>query len=125
MALARPADDPDTEPECSLDSAVQTDLSDSSLAASALDFSDWFLPTVHATRITSPYGIRHYRLHRGIDVKVFKGDSIVAAHDGTLAETVGKAREAISADTAQTFQREAFTLPVAEPPASETGYITY
>lgn len=92
VALAMPADDPDTEPECSLDSAVQTDLSDSSLAASALDFSDWFLPTVHATRITSPYGIRHYRLHRGIDVKVFKGDSIVAAHDGKVIKAAYERR---------------------------------
>lgn len=50
---------------------------------------------------------------------------IVAAHDGTLAQAVDKAREVISADSAQMVQREAFNLPVAEQPASKTGYISY
>lgn len=53
-------------------------------AVTSLDFSNGALPTVNPVRITSPYGIRKYRLHRGVDVKVYKGDSIVAAFPGKV-----------------------------------------
>jgi murein DD-endopeptidase MepM/ murein hydrolase activator NlpD len=36
-------------------------------------------------RVTSPYGIRRYRLHKGIDIKVQKGDTIRAAFTGQVS----------------------------------------
>lgn len=35
-------------------------------------------------RVTSPYGFRHYRIHKGIDIGLKKGDSIRAAFAGTV-----------------------------------------
>lgn len=66
------------------DSSTVDSTTADSVLASSLDFSNGALPTVNPVRITSPYGIRHYRLHRGVDVKVFKGDSIVAAFPGKV-----------------------------------------
>jgi len=44
---------------------------------------DWSLPVV-STRITSPFGFRRYRWHYGTDLKVFFGDTIMAAFDGIV-----------------------------------------
>lgn len=74
----------DSEEEQIAESDSSTVDSVSNELAAALDFSNGALPTVNPVRITSPYGIRHYRLHRGVDVKVYKGDSIVAAFPGTV-----------------------------------------
>lgn len=49
-----------------------------------LDFSGAFFPTIHGTTINSPYGIRRYRLHRGVDLHICIGDSIVAAYPGKV-----------------------------------------
>lgn len=41
------------------------------------------MPTT-STKVTSPFGPRRRRMHSGIDLKVYVGDSIVAAFDGKV-----------------------------------------
>lgn len=48
-----------------------------------IELSDFCMPTT-STRITSPFGPRWRRMHKGIDIKVNVGDSIVAAFDGKV-----------------------------------------
>jgi len=72
------------EPEDSeeLDSLEDTKLGES--VAVFLDFSGAHFPTIHGTRMNSPYGIRKFRLHRGVDMHISIGDSIVAAYPGKV-----------------------------------------
>lgn len=49
-----------------------------------LDFSAWVNPACRPVPTTSAYKIRRGRLHRGVDVKVYTGDSIVAAAPGKV-----------------------------------------
>lgn len=72
------------EPE---DSEELDSLQESNLEADAvqfLDFSGAHFPTIHGTRMNSPYGIRKHRLHRGVDMHITIGDSIVAAYPGKV-----------------------------------------
>ena len=72
------------EPE---DSEELDSLQESTLEANAvqfLDFSGAHFPTIHGTRMNSPYGIRKHRLHRGVDMHISIGDSIVAAYPGKV-----------------------------------------
>ena len=74
-----------TEPEEDseeLDSLENSDLAEGTVQF--LDFSGAHFPTLHGTRINSPYGIRHFRLHRGVDLHISIGDSIVAAYPGKV-----------------------------------------
>lgn len=48
-----------------------------------IDLSDFCMPTPH-TRITSKFGPRKRRMHYGLDVKVYVGDSICSAFDGRV-----------------------------------------
>lgn len=48
-----------------------------------IDLSNFCMPTTN-TRITSHYGPRRRRMHNGIDVKVYVGDTIYAAFDGRV-----------------------------------------
>lgn len=50
----------------------------------AIDCSSFTLPIAQFTRITSKYGPRRRRLHKGIDIKVQVGDTIYAAFDGRV-----------------------------------------
>lgn len=49
-----------------------------------LDFSGAHFPTLHGTLLNSPYGIRKHRLHRGVDLHLHIGDSVVAAYPGKV-----------------------------------------
>lgn len=48
-----------------------------------IDLTGFCMPTTQ-TRITSPFGPRRRRMHNGIDVKVYVGDTIYAAFDGKV-----------------------------------------
>lgn len=50
----------------------------------AIDCSSFILPISQFTRITSKYGPRRRRMHKGIDIKVQTGDTIYAAFDGRV-----------------------------------------
>lgn len=49
-----------------------------------IDCSSFYYPIDSVVRITSKYGPRRRRMHRGIDLKVYKGDTIRAAFDGKV-----------------------------------------
>ena len=65
-----------------LDSLQESTIDET--AAAFLDFSGAHFPTLHGTRLNSPYGIRKHRLHRGVDMHINIGDSIVAAYPGKV-----------------------------------------
>lgn len=48
-----------------------------------IDLTDFVMPTPN-TRITSKFGYRWRRMHKGLDIKVNIGDTIVAAFDGKV-----------------------------------------
>ena len=48
-----------------------------------IDLSNFCMPTTH-TRITSKFGPRRRRMHNGIDVKVYVGDTIRSAFAGKV-----------------------------------------
>ncbi|MDD2953235.1 MAG: M23 family metallopeptidase [Parabacteroides sp.] len=56
------------------------DLPDSCM----IDCSSFILPMDSMTRVTSKYGPRRRRMHKGIDLKVQIGDTIRAAFDGKI-----------------------------------------
>lgn len=47
-----------------------------------IDVSTFYPPTIG--RITSPYGWRRRRMHRGVDIKLYVGDTVRAAFDGQV-----------------------------------------
>lgn len=49
-----------------------------------IDCSSFILPIMEFTKITSKYGPRRRRMHKGIDLKVQVGDTIRAAFDGRV-----------------------------------------
>lgn len=70
---------------------ILEDLFDDSLATApllpdtvTLNLNEAHMPC-ETPRITSPYGIRRYRMHKGIDVKVAIGDTIRAAFSGVVS----------------------------------------
>lgn len=48
-----------------------------------IDLTGFCMPTIH-TRITSKFGPRRRRMHNGLDVKVYIGDTIRSAFDGKV-----------------------------------------
>jgi hypothetical protein len=50
----------------------------------SIDLTGFSMPTKNPTRITSPFGPRRRRMHSGIDLKVYVGDTIVAVFDGKV-----------------------------------------
>jgi murein DD-endopeptidase MepM/ murein hydrolase activator NlpD len=48
-----------------------------------VDLRDFSMPTTHRI-VTSQYGKRWGRMHKGIDVKVYEGDTIYSAFDGKV-----------------------------------------
>ncbi|MDR1593840.1 MAG: peptidoglycan DD-metalloendopeptidase family protein [Prevotellaceae bacterium] len=56
-----------------------------------IDLSGFKYPLAKHHRVTSEFGPRRYRFHHGIDLKVYKGDSILSAMDGMvrIAKRVG------------------------------------
>lgn len=75
----------DSEPEGSLEDELNT-LADGAPFPDSLfiNLQEAYLPC-EGTRITSPYGIRKYRMHKGIDIKVQVGDTIRAAFSGQVS----------------------------------------
>ena len=49
-----------------------------------IDCSSFVFPIDTMIRVTSKYGPRRRRMHKGIDLKVYKGDTIRAAFDGKV-----------------------------------------
>lgn len=52
--------------------------------SSEIDCSTFFLPITTELRVTSKYGPRRRRMHKGIDLKVQVGDTIYAAFNGKI-----------------------------------------
>lgn len=82
----------DSEPQSALAQSESPISKDKLEPTSFLRFENATLPTGRAVRITSPYGIRSYRMHKGIDVKVYKGDSILAAFSGRVVKAAYERR---------------------------------
>ena len=77
VAVAEPEEDSEE-----LESLGNSELAEGTVQF--LDFTGAHFPTLHGTRINSPYGIRRFRLHRGVDLHINVGDSIVAAYPGKV-----------------------------------------
>lgn len=82
----------DSEPDDFLDEASSLDNAEN-LSEEALqmvpetlfvDMKKAALP-LESGRITSPYGFRHYRIHKGIDIGLVRGDTIRAAFAGKVS----------------------------------------
>lgn len=74
-------------PDSAVSEAVTQDPSEVEAAEAEmeyLDFSGAHFPTLHGTLLNSPYGIRKHRLHRGVDLHLHIGDSVVAAYPGKV-----------------------------------------
>jgi murein DD-endopeptidase MepM/ murein hydrolase activator NlpD len=56
-----------------------------------LNLAEFHYPLVKHYRVTSEFGPRRYRFHHGIDLKVYKGDSILNVMDGMvrIAKRIG------------------------------------
>jgi murein DD-endopeptidase MepM/ murein hydrolase activator NlpD len=50
----------------------------------SIDLTGFHMPTKNPARITSSFGPRRRRMHNGIDLKVYVGDTIVAVFDGKV-----------------------------------------
>ncbi|KAA6323501.1 Murein hydrolase activator NlpD [termite gut metagenome] len=50
----------------------------------SIDLTGFCMPVNYKTHITSSFGIRRKRMHKGIDLKIYIGDTIVAAFDGKV-----------------------------------------
>ena len=87
-SLTAEDDDDNDREEITADDTETLAHADSATAESSieetLDFSTWINPACKPVFTTSPYSIRKGRLHRGVDVKVATGDSIVAAAPGKV-----------------------------------------
>lgn len=79
-----------SEPDEFLDEASAIDNMIDSIAEATqidtveIDMTQAALP-LESTRITSPFGFRHYRIHKGIDIGLRRGDTIRASFPGRVA----------------------------------------
>lgn len=96
------ADSTDNEPEMSqeeADAQLAADMSeaDSAMVDSAskliLDMTTAFVPSA-SRRVSAPYGIRTYRMHRGVDLGLCHGEdrTIVAAFTGVVVKVRNQGR---------------------------------
>ncbi|PWL03730.1 peptidoglycan DD-metalloendopeptidase family protein [Hallerella porci] len=84
-------DPEDSEPDEFLDEASAIDemevdslaLAEKSQDTIRVDMLRAAIP-LESRRITSPYGFRGYRIHKGLDIGLTRGDSIRAAFDGKV-----------------------------------------
>ena len=77
----------ETTPDSAVSEVVTQDPSEVEAAEAEmeyLDFSGAHFPTLHGTLLNAPYGIRKHRLHRGVDLHLHIGDSVVAAYPGKV-----------------------------------------
>jgi murein DD-endopeptidase MepM/ murein hydrolase activator NlpD len=75
----------DSEPESSLEDEVAVLPDSAALPDTMLFYMNQASLPCEGNRVTSPYGIRRYRMHKGIDIKVQKGDTIRAAFTGQVS----------------------------------------
>lgn len=75
----------DSEPDDALENDSAVSSADSLILPEILyiDMSKAVMPTSNM-KVTSPFGPRTYRIHKGLDVKVQTGDTIRAAFDGIV-----------------------------------------
>ena len=102
LASADDADSTDNEPEMSQEEAdaelaADMNATDSahvdSLAKLVLDMTTAFVPS-ESRRVSAPYGIRTYRMHRGVDLGLCHGEdrTIVAAFAGVVTKVRNQGR---------------------------------
>ena len=102
IAAADDADSTDNEPEMSQEEADAELAADMNAADSAtvdtlqklsLDMTTAFVPSA-SRRISAPYGIRTYRMHRGVDLGLCHGEdrTIVAAFAGVVTKVRNQGR---------------------------------
>lgn len=102
IAAADDADSTDNEPEMSQEEADAELAADMNSADSAkvdtlqklsLDMTTAFVPSA-SRRISAPYGIRTYRMHRGVDLGLCHGEdrTIVAAFTGVVTKVRNQGR---------------------------------
>ena len=102
IASADDADSTDNEPEMSQEEADAELAADMNAADSAnadtlqkltLDMTTAFVPSA-SRRISAPYGIRTYRMHRGVDLGLCHGEdrTIVAAFAGVVTKVRNQGR---------------------------------
>ena len=102
LASADDADSTDNEPEMSQEEADAELAADMNSADSAkvdtlqklsLDMTTAFVPSA-SRRISAPYGIRTYRMHRGVDLGLCHGEdrTIVAAFAGVVTKVRNQGR---------------------------------
>ena len=96
------ADSTDTEPEMSqeeADAELAADMSEAdsvtvdSASKLILDMTTAFVPSA-SRRVSAPYGIRTYRMHRGVDLGLCHGEdrTIVAAFTGVVTKVRNQGR---------------------------------
>ena len=83
----------DADAELDADMADAGSASSDSLKPLILDMTTAFVPTA-SRRISAPYGIRTYRMHRGVDMGLCHGEdrTIVAAFAGVVSKVRNQGR---------------------------------
>ena len=83
----------DADAELDADMADAGSTSSDSLKPLILDMTTAFVPTA-SRRISAPYGIRTYRMHRGVDMGLCHGEdrTIVAAFAGVVSKVRNQGR---------------------------------
>ena len=87
------AESEDAEAELEADMAAADSATVDSLQKLTLDMTTAFVPSA-SRRISAPYGIRTYRMHRGVDLGLCHGEdrTIVAAFKGTVVKVRNQGR---------------------------------
>lgn len=87
-SAADASDVSDSEPDDALESDSAVTSADSLVLPEILyvDMSKAVMPTSNM-KVTSPFGPRTYRIHKGLDIKVQVGDTIRAAFDGIVTRS--------------------------------------
>ena len=87
------AESEEAEAELEADMAAADSATVDSLQKLTLDMTTAFVPSA-SRRISAPYGIRTYRIHRGVDLGLCHGEdrTIVAAFKGTVVKVRNQGR---------------------------------
>lgn len=87
------AESEEAEAELEADMAAADSATVDSLQKLTLDMTTAFVPSA-SRRISAPYGIRTYRMHRGVDLGLCHGEdrTIVAAFKGTVVKVRNQGR---------------------------------
>ena len=87
------AESEDADAELAADMAEADSASIDTLQKLTLDMTTAFVPSA-SRRVSAPYGIRTYRMHRGVDLGLCHGEdrTIVAAFSGVVAKVRNQGR---------------------------------